>query len=80
MALISAVLLLTLPAYPQGNTGRILGAVSDQSATYITDMSDRLKQEIRQQITVALETQQPPVQLAQDLFHRFGEANADWRR
>ncbi|HXJ11261.1 MAG TPA: TonB-dependent receptor [Candidatus Limnocylindrales bacterium] len=35
MALISAVLLLSLPAYPQGNTGRILGAVSDQSATYI---------------------------------------------
>ena len=35
LALISAVLLLALPAYPQGNTGRILGAVSDQSATYI---------------------------------------------
>jgi len=35
LALISAVLLLSLPAYPQGNTGRILGAVSDQSATYI---------------------------------------------
>lgn len=35
LALLSAVLLLSLPAYPQGNTGRILGAVSDQSGTYI---------------------------------------------
>ena len=35
LALISAVLLLSLPAYPQGNTGRILGAVSDKSGTYI---------------------------------------------
>src|ERR1700756_1974049 len=35
LALISAVLLITVPAFPQGNTGRILGAVSDQSATYI---------------------------------------------
>src|SRR5579859_5410641 len=35
LALISAVLLLSLPAYPQGNTGRILGGVSDQSGTYI---------------------------------------------
>jgi carboxypeptidase family protein/TonB-dependent receptor-like protein len=36
LALISAVLLLSLPAFPQGNTGRILGTVSDQSATYIS--------------------------------------------
>jgi hypothetical protein len=36
LALISAVLLLSLPAYPQGNTGRILGAVTDQSGTYIS--------------------------------------------
>jgi|HubBroStandDraft_6_1064221.scaffolds.fasta_scaffold21649_2 hypothetical protein len=35
LALISAVLLLSLPAYPQGNNGRILGGVSDQSGTYI---------------------------------------------
>lgn len=35
VALLSAVLLLSLPAYPQGNTGRILGAVSDKSGTYI---------------------------------------------
>jgi hypothetical protein len=35
LALISAVLLLSLPAFPQGNTGRILGTVTDQSGTYI---------------------------------------------
>jgi hypothetical protein len=35
LALISAVLLLSLPAYPQGNTGRILGSVTDKSGTYI---------------------------------------------
>jgi hypothetical protein len=36
LALISAaVLLLTLPAFPQGNTGRILGTVTDQSGGYV---------------------------------------------
>ncbi|HEV8074600.1 MAG TPA: carboxypeptidase regulatory-like domain-containing protein [Candidatus Acidoferrum sp.] len=35
MALISAVLLLSLPAFPQGNTGRILGTVTDQSGGYV---------------------------------------------
>jgi hypothetical protein len=35
LALLSAVLLLSLPAYPQGNTGRILGSVTDKSGTYI---------------------------------------------
>ncbi len=35
LALISAVLLLSLPAYPQGNTGRILGTVTDQSGGYV---------------------------------------------
>src|SRR5215470_9736104 len=33
--LCGALLLISLPAFPQGNTGRILGAVSDQSGTYI---------------------------------------------
>src|SRR5580692_9087241 len=35
LALISAVLLLSLPAFPQGNTGRILGTVTDQSGGYV---------------------------------------------
>jgi hypothetical protein len=35
LALISAALLLSLPAFPQGNTGRILGSVTDKSGTYI---------------------------------------------
>src|SRR6266481_981930 len=35
LALISAVLLLSLPASPQGNTGRILGTVTDQSGGYV---------------------------------------------
>jgi len=39
LALISAVLLLALPAFPQGNTGRIIGAVSDKSGTYIAGAS-----------------------------------------
>jgi Carboxypeptidase regulatory-like domain/TonB dependent receptor len=39
LALISAVLLLSLPAFPQGNTGRILGAVTDKSGTYIAGAS-----------------------------------------
>ena len=38
-ALISAVLLLAFPVYPQGNTGRILGGVSDKSGTYIAGAS-----------------------------------------
>ncbi|HEV3420699.1 MAG TPA: TonB-dependent receptor [Candidatus Acidoferrum sp.] len=35
MALISAALLFSLPAFPQGNTGRILGTVTDQSGGYV---------------------------------------------
>jgi hypothetical protein len=35
LALISAVLLFALPAFPQGNTGRILGTVTDQSGGYV---------------------------------------------
>src|SRR6202035_2319813 len=35
LALISAVLLLSLPAFPQGDTGRILCAVTDKSGVYI---------------------------------------------
>src|SRR5258707_7263696 len=35
LTLISAVLLLSLPAFPQGNTGRILGTVTDQSGGYV---------------------------------------------
>src|SRR3984893_5206772 len=35
LALISAALLLALPAFPQGNTGRILGTVTDQSGGYV---------------------------------------------
>src|SRR5580693_1412360 len=35
LALVSAVLLFTLPAFPQGNTGRILGTVTDQSGGYV---------------------------------------------
>jgi carboxypeptidase family protein len=35
LALISTVLLLSLPAFPQGNTGRILGTVTDQSGGYV---------------------------------------------
>src|ERR1700751_3475190 len=35
LALISAALLLSLPAFPQGNTGRILGTVTDQSGGYV---------------------------------------------
>jgi hypothetical protein len=35
LALISAVLLLSFPAFPQGNTGRILGTVTDQSGGYV---------------------------------------------
>jgi hypothetical protein len=35
LALVSAVLLVTLPAFPQGSTGRISGAVTDQSGVYI---------------------------------------------
>jgi hypothetical protein len=35
LALISAVLLLSLPAFPQGNTGRILGTVTDKSGGYV---------------------------------------------
>jgi len=39
LALISAVLLLSLPAFPQGNTGRILGTVTDQSGGYVANAS-----------------------------------------
>ena len=35
LALLSAVLLFSLPAFPQGNTGRILGSVTDQSGSYV---------------------------------------------
>lgn len=52
----------------------------EQAATYIADMSDRMKQDVRGAITRALETHQPPKDLALDLFRRVGEANADWRR
>jgi Carboxypeptidase regulatory-like domain/TonB dependent receptor-like, beta-barrel len=39
LVLIFGVLLLSLPAFPQGNTGRILGAVTDKSGTYIAGAS-----------------------------------------
>lgn len=39
LALIFGALLLSLPAFPQGNTGRILGAVTDKSGTYIAGAS-----------------------------------------
>ena len=35
MAVFLAVLLFSLPAFPQGNTGRILGTVTDQTGGYI---------------------------------------------
>jgi Carboxypeptidase regulatory-like domain/TonB dependent receptor len=35
LALISTIFLFTLPAFPQGNTGRIMGAVTDQSGSYV---------------------------------------------
>jgi hypothetical protein len=35
LALISAVLLFSQPAFPQGNNGRILGTVTDQSGGYV---------------------------------------------
>jgi hypothetical protein len=35
LALISTVLLFSLPAFPQGSTGRILGSVTDQSGSYV---------------------------------------------
>src|ERR1700757_3513668 len=35
LALISTVLLFSLPAFPQGNNGRILGTVTDQSGGYV---------------------------------------------
>src|SRR5208337_3544252 len=36
LALLSAVLLFSVPAFPQGNTGRILGTVTDQSGGYVS--------------------------------------------
>jgi Carboxypeptidase regulatory-like domain/TonB dependent receptor len=36
LALLLAVLFLSSPAFPQGNTGRILGTVTDQSGGYVT--------------------------------------------
>src|SRR3974390_3249881 len=36
LALFLAALLFSLPAYPQGNTGRILGTVTDQSGGYVS--------------------------------------------
>ena len=39
LALISAVLLLSLPAFPQGSNGRILGTVTDQSGGYVANAS-----------------------------------------
>jgi len=35
LAFVCAALLLSLPAFPQGNTGRILGTVTDQSGGYV---------------------------------------------
>ena len=35
LALISVALLFSLPAFPQGNNGRILGTVTDQSGGYV---------------------------------------------
>src|SRR6202051_231611 len=35
LALISTVLLFSLPAFPQGSTGRIMGSVTDQSGSYV---------------------------------------------
>jgi hypothetical protein len=35
LALLCAVLVFSLPAFPQGNTGRILGTVTDESGGYI---------------------------------------------
>src|SRR5215469_2145569 len=35
LALVLASILFVLPAYPQGNTGRILGTVTDQSGGYV---------------------------------------------
>ncbi len=35
LSLLSALLILALPAFPQGNTGRMLGTVTDQSGGYV---------------------------------------------
>ena len=37
LALACALLLLSLPAFPQGNTGRIFGTVTDQSGGYVAE-------------------------------------------
>jgi hypothetical protein len=52
----------------------------DQSATYITDMSERLREEIRGEVTRAVGDKESPLALAHTLQQRFGEANHDWRR
>lgn len=52
----------------------------DQSATYITDMAERLREEIRGEVTRAVADKESPLALSQTLFQRFGEANHDWRR
>jgi hypothetical protein len=51
-----------------------------QSARYITDMAERMKAAVREQITRAVAAREPPRQLAQTLFQQFSEANRDWRR
>lgn len=51
-----------------------------QSAEYVTDMADRMKESLREAITTRLATGMPSAQMARELLGEFGALNRDWRR
>ncbi len=51
-----------------------------QSAEYITDMADRMKEKLRDAVTGHLQAGKTAAQIAPELLAEFGELNRDWRR
>jgi len=59
---------------------KALEAMEQVLASHITDISDSLKQDIRQMVLKDRMGNEEPRNTARRMFHRFGAANKDWRR
>jgi hypothetical protein len=50
------------------------------SAEYVTDMADRMKEQVRDVVAEGVEQNTPPPEMARNLLEAFGAMNRDWRR
>lgn len=52
----------------------------EHSAEYVTDLTDRMREQVQETVTQGLQEKLPPPQLAQRLLEEYGALNRDWRR